>query len=132
VGLQIDVPAHSSGFVPLIPAGVTFCDSTNSQLYNDPSNNKTLAVVVTVLSAVAQAFPDALFHLGGDETSVVNGTACTYAYVAWSTSVACARTMHHALKGVWSMTLPPFPWLSALPQEHPRIRAGAAGGCALL
>jgi hypothetical protein len=89
VGLQIDVPSHASGFVPLIPAGVTFCDSTNTQLYNDPADNKTLAVVVTVLSAVAQAFPDALFHLGGDETAVVNGTACTYEYVA-TTHVARA------------------------------------------
>ena len=47
-----------------------------------------VAVVVTVLGAVAQAFPDALFHLGGDETSQVNGTACTYAYV-WGPRV-CA------------------------------------------
>jgi hypothetical protein len=72
------VPAHSGGFAPLVSEGLLFCDATNSQLYNDPATNATLRVVSTVLAAVAAAFPDALFHLGGDETAVVNGTACTY------------------------------------------------------
>ena len=70
--------AHSAGFVPLIGRGLTFCDATNTQLYNDPSTNATLNIVVNVLKAVAAAFPDALFHLGGDETLVIPGTPCDY------------------------------------------------------
>ena len=76
--LQIDVPSHASGFAPLIPYGVQFCDGTNTQLYNDPANDNTLKVVSNILAAVSDVFPDALFHLGGDETKVVNFTACTY------------------------------------------------------
>ena len=33
---EVDVPAHSACFAPLVPThGVRFCDSTNQQLYND-------------------------------------------------------------------------------------------------
>jgi hypothetical protein len=71
------VPSHSSGFAPLASRGLLFCDNTNSQLYNDPSTNTTLKIVSTVFAAVAASFPDSLFHLGGDETQVVNGTVCT-------------------------------------------------------
>ncbi len=78
---QIDLPAHSKGFAPLISAGLTFCDDTNSQLYNDPSTNATLNIVVTVLKTVAAMFPDTLFHLGGDETSEMPNTPCTYAAI---------------------------------------------------
>ena len=36
---------------------------------------------VTVIKAVSAAFPDALFHLGGDETAVVPNSPCTYAAI---------------------------------------------------
>ena len=98
--LQIDLPAHSGGFAPLIARGLTFCDSSNTELYNDPSTNTTLHILVNVISAVAAAFPDALFHLGGDETVVIPGTPCDYAaihlleqylQVLWSPLFVCER-----------------------------------------
>lgn len=73
---EIDVPAHSAAFVPLKPLGVEFCDDSNTLLYNNPANNNTLDIVSKVFAEVAAAFPDAVFHLGGDET--VPTGKCTY------------------------------------------------------
>ncbi len=62
--------------MPLISRGIQFCDSSNMLLYNDPSTNATFNIVTDVISAMLQVFPDALFHVGGDETKPAG--VCTY------------------------------------------------------
>ena len=69
------MPGHAAGFQPLTRYGLQFCSGDKKQLYNDFTTNTTLNIVSTVIHSVAAAFPDALFHLGGDETNV-NGS-CT-------------------------------------------------------
>ena len=82
---EVDVPAHSNCMQPL-EGTVVFCSDTHSaghptcstelgskcppqgQLYDDPAN-KTIGVVLSLLSEVASIFAEEpLFHMGGDET----------------------------------------------------------------
>jgi N-acetyl-beta-hexosaminidase len=75
--LEIDVPGHSRGLLPLAAYGAVFCDpadATCSQLYGDPAN-KTYGVLTALLGEMAPLFPEPVLHLGCDETGVV-GT-CT-------------------------------------------------------
>ena len=95
---EVDVPSHSGCFAPLIPAGLKFCDSNNQLLYvrggsvmvhrgggahrgtflvvHSASDNVTLDFVKKAMLGVMKAFPDFIFHQGGDETIPQGG--CTW------------------------------------------------------
>ena len=75
--LEMDVPGHSRGLLPLQSYGAVFCDPTDatcSQLYGDPEN-KTYDVVTALLGEMVPLFPEPVVHIGCDETGVIG--VCT-------------------------------------------------------
>jgi len=75
--LEMDIPGHSRGLLPLAGYGAVFCDPTDatcSQMYGDPQN-KTYDVLTALLGEIVPLFPEAVVHIGADETGVVG--VCT-------------------------------------------------------
>ena len=75
--LEIDVPGHSRGLLPLAGYGAVFCDpadATCSQMFGDPAN-KTYDVLTALLGEMVPLFQDDVVHIGADETGVVG--VCT-------------------------------------------------------
>ena len=69
---EFDVPGHARGMLPLEGEGaVEFCTDapTRSQLFDDPAR-RTYGTVESLVDEMASLFPDAVFHVGCDETSV--------------------------------------------------------------
>ena len=59
--------------MPLAGYGAVFCDpadATCSQIYGDPAN-ASYGVLTALLGEIAPLFPEPVFHIGCDETSVV-------------------------------------------------------------
>jgi len=81
---EFDVPGHAHGMIPLESEGVEFCEggaATRDQLYNDP-DGKTYSVVYKLMREMAGIFKDKVFHIGCDETAVVDRCSLnsTYAF----------------------------------------------------
>ena len=75
--LEVDVPGHSRGLLPLAGYGAVFCDpqdATCSQMFGDPAN-KTYDVITRLLGEIIPLFPEPLVHIGCDETNVLG--VCT-------------------------------------------------------
>ena len=75
--LEVDVPGHSRGLLPLAGYGAVFCDPTDatcSQMFGDPAN-KTYDVITQLLGEIIPLFPEPLVHIGCDETGVIG--VCT-------------------------------------------------------
>ena len=70
---EFDVPGHSRGLRPIKSMGVEFCDDDESQnqLYGDP-HNSTYNTIYTLMKEMTALFPDEVFNIGCDETSVKN------------------------------------------------------------
>ena len=71
--LEMDIPGHSRGLLPLQGYGAVFCDpqdATCSQMYGDPQN-KTYDVLTALLGEMVPLFPEPVVHIGADETGVV-------------------------------------------------------------
>ena len=65
---EVDIPGHARGFFPLLATGdITFCNSANIQIRNDPGN-VSLNTLKKLLTEMMDLFPDEMFHLGCDET----------------------------------------------------------------
>ena len=69
---EFDVPGHARGMLPLVGEGaVEFCTDapTRSQLFDEPAR-RTYGTVESLVDEMASLFPDAVFHVGCDETTV--------------------------------------------------------------
>ena len=68
---EFDVPGHSRGLRPIKSKGVEFCDQDEyqNQLYGDPQNS-TYNAIYALMKEMASLFPDEVFNIGCDETSV--------------------------------------------------------------
>ena len=78
---EFDVPAHAAGLWPLAGTrGLQFCDDERTTLRDDAV---TIGLVQQVFDAVVALFPDAVVHVGGDETCPhgVCPDACDYSAV---------------------------------------------------
>ena len=78
---EFDVPAHAAGLWPLAGTrGLQFCDDERTTLRDDAV---TIGLVQQVFDAVVALFPDAVVHVGGDETCPhgVCPDACNYSAV---------------------------------------------------
>jgi len=79
---ELEQPGHASFLWPLrgeSAEGLEFCsanteDKTGAQLLDDPKGNAR-KVLFGVLEEFAPLFPEATFHIGGDETQYIGG--CT-------------------------------------------------------
>lgn len=71
---EFDMPGHSGGFCSsLSSAGLQCC---GSQIEDDPAG-KSVAIISTILTEMASLFPDAVMHIGADETG--SSAPCTAA-----------------------------------------------------
>ncbi len=72
---EFDVPGHGSAFLTAYPElgskpGYQYSLERNSGIFDptlDPTNEKTYEFMDTLFKEVAPLFPDAYFHIGGDE-----------------------------------------------------------------
>eukprot|EP00118_Oscarella_pearsei_P018802 m.194898 g.194898 ORF g.194898 m.194898 type:complete len:513 (+) comp39508_c1_seq15:46-1584(+) len=68
---EIDLPGHSKGLEPLSSSHLLkYCDSESTEIYDDPQN-VSLSTLQKLLTEMAALFPESLYHLGCDETTVV-------------------------------------------------------------
>jgi len=69
---EIDVPGHTGGIALSYRHLVVFCDNMQYGVDNialNPIKNETYTFVQQLLTEVASLFPDAFFHIGGDEVN---------------------------------------------------------------
>ncbi len=72
---EFDVPAHATSWLVAYPEigskeNHTYSIERNSGIFNptlDPTNPKTYEIIADVFAEMAVLFPDAYFHIGGDE-----------------------------------------------------------------
>ncbi len=72
---EFDVPGHGSAFLTAYPElaskkGIEYSIERNAGIFNptlDPTNEKTYKFMNTLFKEVTPLFPDAYFHIGGDE-----------------------------------------------------------------
>ena len=68
---EIDMPGHAKGLAPLTEAGLEFCSSDNTQIYDDPAGNGVY-IIENLIQEMASLFTDNTFHIGCDETQTLN------------------------------------------------------------
>jgi len=74
---EFDVPAHATSWVTAYPEigsneKSTYTLEINSGIFNptlDPTNKKTYKIIKAVFTEMSALFPDAYFHIGGDENA---------------------------------------------------------------
>ncbi|KAK8808450.1 hypothetical protein WA158_008351 [Blastocystis sp. Blastoise] len=61
---EFDVPGHASIFCKLMPS---ICPSSTCTTPLDPSKDETFEFIEMMIKSISNVFPDAYFHIGGDE-----------------------------------------------------------------